>query len=55
MHVQFKPGYLVLINVRPGHFPKGAFTKLHSKRVGPFKALKQLGTNAYFLELLSDV
>lgn len=46
---------MVLVNVCPKHFPKGALTKIHSKRVGPFKILKQLGTNAYFLELLSNV
>lgn len=54
-HVQFKPGALVIINVCPERFPKRTLSKLHSKRSRPFKVLRQLGSNTYYLELLADV
>lgn len=46
---------MVLINVRLEIFSKGALSKLHTKRAGPFKVLRQLGSNAYYLELSADV
>jgi hypothetical protein len=49
--LEFKPGDVVLIRIRPERFPKGVFQKLHQRRVGPFKILQQLGQNAYLLEL----
>lgn len=53
--VKFQPGDQVRINVRPERFPQGSLTKLHSKRAGPFRVLKKLGANTYFLELPSDI
>lgn len=54
-HVEFKPGDLVLIRIRPERFPKGAFQKLHHRRAGPFKILQKLGSNAYHVELPSTL
>jgi hypothetical protein len=43
--------FIVVIRLRPEHFPRGTFHKLHHRRAGPFKILKRLGSNAYHLEL----
>lgn len=53
--VEFQPGDLVLIRLRPERFPKGVFQKLHHRRAGPFKILQKLGLNAYHLELPSNL
>jgi hypothetical protein len=53
--LEFKPGDVVLIRIRPERFPKGVFQKLHQYRAGPFKILQQLGQNAYLLELPPDL
>lgn len=55
MFVEFQPGDQVPINVQPERFPKGSLTKLHSERACPFRVMKKLGANAYFLELPSDI
>lgn len=51
---QFNDGDIVLIRLRPEHFPLGSFTKLHACREGPFRVTKKLGTNAYVIKLPSD-
>jgi hypothetical protein len=54
-HVEFQPGDLVLIHLRPERFPKGSVHKLHPRRAGPFKIVKRLGPNAYLLELPANI
>ena len=36
-------------------FPSGTFKKLHTRGAGPFKVLKKIRSNAYILELPSDL
>ncbi|KAJ0095419.1 hypothetical protein Patl1_15534 [Pistacia atlantica] len=50
----FDVGDMVLICLRPERFPLGSFTKLHARRVVPFKVAKRLGPNAYVIELPND-
>jgi hypothetical protein len=54
-HVEFQPGDLVFIHLRPERFSKGSIHKLHPRRAGPFKVLKHLGPNAYLLDLPTGV
>jgi hypothetical protein len=54
-HVVFEVGDLVLVRLRPERFPRGAIHKLHHRRAGPFKILHRLGSNAYHLELPTDL
>jgi hypothetical protein len=53
--VELKLGDVVLIRIRPDHFPNGVFQKLHQCQVGPFKILQRLGQNTYLLELPLDL
>lgn len=43
-----------MVCVQPERYPKGVNKKFHSRRVGPFKILKKLSSNASVLELLED-
>lgn len=52
--VEFAEGDLVMMRLRPKCVPQYAYQKLHSKKAGPFKILKILGTNAYVLKLPDD-
>lgn len=53
--MEFQPGDLVLIHLRPERFAKGAVHKLHPRKAGPFPIVKRLGPNAYLLDLPSNV
>ncbi|KAL7117671.1 hypothetical protein ACP275_03G087200 [Erythranthe tilingii] len=44
-----------MVRVRPERFPQGIAKKLQARSVGPFKILKRVGSNAYVLELPSDM
>ncbi|XP_068312511.1 transposon Ty3-I Gag-Pol polyprotein [Pyrus communis] len=50
-HMEFKESDLVWINLRKERFPRGRFGKLHDKVDGLFRVMKQIGENAYQLEL----
>ncbi|KAJ0076309.1 hypothetical protein Patl1_34864 [Pistacia atlantica] len=52
---QFNEGDMVLVRLRPECFPPGSFTKLHAHRAGSFRVTKKLGTNAYVMDLPSDL
>lgn len=45
--VQFKVGDLVLAHLRKEIFPKGKYTNLMMKKIGPCKGLHKYGSNAY--------
>jgi hypothetical protein len=45
---------MVLVRLRPEHFPLGSFTKLHARRAGHFQVTKKLGSNAYVIDLPTD-
>ena len=44
-------GNMVIVWLRPEQYPKGAYKKLHSKNVGPYKILRKTSPNAYVLDL----
>ena len=54
-YVEFKPGDMVMIRVNPERFQTGVNTKLHPRKMGPYKVLKRIGPNAYVLELPDDM
>ena len=43
-----------MIRIRPERFPSGTVKKLQARSAGPFKVLKQIGSNAYVIELPSN-
>lgn len=45
--VQFKLGDMVLAHLRNERFPKGKYTKLMMKKIGPCKVVHKFGQNAY--------
>lgn len=53
--VQFKVGDLVLAHLRKERMPKGKYTKLMMKKIGPCKVAHKYGNNAYEIELPSGV
>lgn len=46
---------MVMVHIRPKRFPKGTYKKLHSKNAGPYKIVKKISSNAYVLELPSNM
>jgi hypothetical protein len=45
---------MVLVCLKPERFPPGSFTKLHTQRAEPFQITKNLGNNAYVIDLPSE-
>ena len=43
-----------MIRIRPERFPFGTVKKLQARSAGPFKVLKQMGPNAYVIDLRHD-
>ena len=44
-----------MIRLRPERFPPGTVRKLHARGAGPFRVVKRVGSNAYVLELPSEL
>ena len=44
-----------MVCLRPERFHPSTYQKLQAKKAGPFRVLKQLGENAYLLELPSNL
>ena len=44
-----------MIGLRPERFPSGTVKKLHARSAGPYKVIKKVRSNAYVLELPSDL
>lgn len=53
--VDFEEGDMVMVRIRPEQFPKGTYKKLHSNYVGLYKIVKKISSNAYVLELPSNM
>ena len=52
---EFTEGDYVMIRLRPERFPPGTLKKLHVHSAGPFKVIKEIGSNAYVLDLPSNL
>ena len=50
-HVDFNIGDYVMIRIRPERRLHGPASKLQARSAGPFKILKQVGPNAYVVDL----
>jgi len=53
--VQFAVGDLVWVHLKKDRLPKGKYTKLMQKKVGPCQILLKHGQNAYELQLPPDL
>ena len=55
LYIQFQEGDLVMVHLRPERFHPSTYQKLQAKKIGLLWVLKQLGENAYLLELPSKL
>ena len=46
---------MVIVRIKPEHYPKGAYKKFHSRSVCPCKVLKKISSNAYVLDLPNNM
>ncbi|XP_059064954.1 uncharacterized protein LOC131856993 [Cryptomeria japonica] len=53
--VTFNVGDLVMVHLNKERLPKGHYTKLMAKKIGPFTILKCSGPNAYHVDLPLDI
>lgn len=51
---EFKDDDFVIVQIRPKWYPPSIATKLQDHSLGPFKILKQIGFNAYMIDLPHD-
>ena len=54
-NVEFNENDNMMARIRPERYPKHLFKKLHAQAIGSFHILHKLGSNAYYLELFSDL
>ena len=54
MHAEFQVGDYALVRILPEWYPFGTARKLCARSAGPFKILKQIGSNAYVIDLPPD-
>ena len=48
-HLEFVIGDYIMIRIRPERFPSRTVKKLQAHSAGPFKVLKQIGSNMYVI------
>ena len=53
--VNFEEGELVMVHIKKDQFPRGTYNKLKWKKIGSCKIMRKFSTNAYEVELPSDV
>ena len=53
-YAEFQVRDYVMIRILPEQFPSRTIKKLHAHSVNPFKVLKQMGPNAYVIDLPHD-
>lgn len=53
--VQFDVGDLVWVHLKKERLPKGRYTKLMQRKIGPCQILKKCGSNSYELQLPSNL
>ena len=53
--LEFNDGDYVMVRICPERFPKYSFRKLFARVCGPYRILKRLGSNAYLIDLPSDL
>ncbi|KAI0507258.1 hypothetical protein KFK09_013380 [Dendrobium nobile] len=49
----FKPGDLVLVQMRKERLPTGSYSKLSKRKWGPFPITKKINDDAYVVDLLA--
>lgn len=54
-YVQLSVGDLVWVHLKKERLPKGKYTKLMQRKVGPCQILKKYGQNAYEIQLPPDL
>lgn len=52
--LNFNLGDYIMIQIRPKQYPLGTIKKLQAHSLGPFKVFKQIGSNAYDIDIPSD-
>ena len=53
--LQYKVGDMVMVHLKVERLPKGKYTKLMMRKMGPFKILQKCGTNSYKVESPLDI
>jgi hypothetical protein len=46
---------MILVHLRKERFPRGTYNKMNMKKIGPCKAIRKFGANAYEIELPDGV